>query len=245
VVLKGDAKSIDAVATAMFRLIQANYQFQRQVIRLRCDHESAFVQPKARQAFSKIGIHEIVPVSYGFYTQYPQFMEDKAKIIKQDNNHRSLAIIDRVIRTFRDMAYNLHIGVIGQEDMAHIVKIYNDTPHNTLSRLMGFDVTPAVAEADMKLQQEIRRRLLIQNYKITHSDGYDDIRADDRVYVYNEHQQFIKRRSPYLPDIYTVLDVGVRENPKITSNFIKGNQYLLINARNETVLMPRWKLRKI
>jgi hypothetical protein len=57
-------------------------------------------------------------------------------------NHTSLSIIDRMIRTIRDMAYNLGADVITTNNWDHVLDEYNHTPHDRLTELAGFDVSP-------------------------------------------------------------------------------------------------------
>ena len=57
---------------------------------------------------------------------------------KKDPMHSSLGIIDRVIRTLRDMAYNIKADVITPEIMEELVSQYNNAPHKTLLKLAGY-----------------------------------------------------------------------------------------------------------
>ena len=50
-----------------------------------------------------------------------------------DQNHSALAIIDRFIRTLRDMHSRMYSGkVIKKDQMKELVKIYNNTYHNSI-----------------------------------------------------------------------------------------------------------------
>jgi hypothetical protein len=57
-------------------------------------------------------------------------------------NHTSLSIIDRVIRTIRDLAYNMKVGQITPPIMDKIITLYTNAPHIGLTNIVKFDVTP-------------------------------------------------------------------------------------------------------
>jgi hypothetical protein len=51
---------------------------------------------------------------------YPSFAELDNMKVKSEPLHTSLSIIDRAIRTIRDIAFNLRIGVITPNEMKRI-----------------------------------------------------------------------------------------------------------------------------
>ena len=104
------------------------------------DGEKAFNSFEANIFYDKKGI-DFKPVPRQVMGAYPDFMKKEQKAVKTDPLHGSLGIIDRVIRTIRDMAYNMKIGVITQLDMDDIVKQYNHAPHKGLSKWAGFVVS--------------------------------------------------------------------------------------------------------
>ena len=73
--------------------------------------------------------------------------------------HNQLSLIDRMSKAVRDMIYNtkreLPTFELTDETLDEIANIYNNTPHETLSKTMGFDVTPANVLANQRLQDEI------------------------------------------------------------------------------------------
>jgi hypothetical protein len=113
---------------------------------LRGDGEGAFKSNEAKEFYKAHNI-KFIPVPRVLYP-----------IGKTGPNHKSLSIVDRVIRTIRDMAYvaglKLNSTVIKQ-----LADIYNNTPHSTLSSIMGFDITPNIVASDIDLETEIVRRI--------------------------------------------------------------------------------------
>jgi hypothetical protein len=124
---------------------------------------------------------------------------------KSEPKHTSLSLIDRVIKTIRDMAFNMRIGSITPEFLSGILIQYNNAPHRGLSELMGFPISPALMEEYSALRWEIRRRLIARNQEIYTSPGFI-LRPGQRVVIFNENSQLGKRRSIVKPEVFEVLD---------------------------------------
>jgi hypothetical protein len=71
------------------------------------------------------------------------------------------------------MAFRMGISQITPQNMPHIVLYYNLAPHSLLSHAMGFSVSPKQAHDNIKLQLEIKRKLIAGNEKITRMKGFD------------------------------------------------------------------------
>jgi hypothetical protein len=176
---------------------------------LRADGEKGF-KAKAGELRQRFNI-QFQSVYHRIQAEYPNFMnpENDPKF-GQSLNHTALSVIDRVCRTLRDAAFNVGTGAIDPDSMAKLVTIYNSTEHKTLSNIMGFPVTPLIANSDSQLEDEIRRRLLIHNYEITQQQGYDDIKVDDTVVVYNEYVDLPKKRRMICGNkLYKVVYIGI------------------------------------
>ena len=110
--------------------------------------------------------------------------------------HNQLSLIDRMSKAVRDMIYNtkreLPTFELTDETLDEIANIYNNTPHETLSKTMGFDVTPANVLANQRLQDEIVRRWMASNYSKTQSF---DIELGDIVYLYSPPTVFDPRKN--------------------------------------------------
>ena len=93
--------------------------------------------------------------------------------------------------------------------LTSILRIYNTTPHETLSQTMHFDVTPEDALKNKALQDEIVRRWMKYNYDLVDSEAFTDIEAGMRVWVYQPHydqgETFMKRRNTVRDKPYTVV----------------------------------------
>ena len=118
--------------------------------------------------------------------------------------HTELAPIDRFCRTLRDMLYNIgkifHGRVLTPELLREVLYQYNTMYHETLSKIMGFKLTPLQVHKNKNLQDEIIRRLSGRNYM-----AVDWSHRLGNVYVYNPRQTFEKRRGPYKHDEYEVV----------------------------------------
>ena len=146
-----------------------------------------------------------------------------------DPSHTSLALIDRAIRTIRDMAYNSRIELTPL-NISRLVDIYNLTPHSTLTQIMGFDVCPNDVASDKELETEIARRLEQQNYSIVHKPLF--LLPEGTICrVFEEYDKFSKRRSQVKPDYYKVIGNN-------------GTKYLLqnVNKKSDKLLLSRIKI---
>ena len=121
--------------------------------------------------------------------------------------HNLLSIVDRISRTLRDMVFNVRLErpdfKLTPESLTELATIYNTTPHDTLSKTMGFNVCPADVLKHKKLQDELLRRWTIDNINKTESYDFQRIKVGDKVYLHQPPQLFSKRRltvdaSPYV-----------------------------------------------
>lgn len=114
---------------------------------------------------------------------------DYDSITKTEPQHTSLGIIDRVIRTIRDIAWNMKVKTITPTIMKSIVDQYNNAPHNTLSHYAGFPVSPTMVQNDASLEEYIIREIMKENYNITRTSL---LSIGDKVKVYNLPDPMIK-----------------------------------------------------
>ena len=151
---------------------------------------------------------------------------------KTEPLHGSLAIIDRVTRTIRDIAYNMHIGVILPPDMEKIVNIYNNAPHKGLSKWAGFSVTPSMVQNDPKLEEYIVRKIVQANHNVMNKKGFQ-LKEGTEVKVYNEKDSLTKRRTVIQPGKFIIegFNRGLFKVKNINDNSIQ--------------LVPRFKINPI
>lgn len=123
------------------------------------DGESAFNSIEGKQAFSAIYDIDFTPVKPQMMGAYPDYIKDEQKHVKTNPLYGSLGIIDRFIRTIRDIAYNMHLGNITRRIMNEIVKQYNNSSHKTLSKYAGIPISPKMAQEDSQLEEFIVRRI--------------------------------------------------------------------------------------
>ena len=114
--------------------------------------------------------------------------------------------------------------------MDSFVEHYNNAPHDTLSKLMEFPMSPNDVFNDVDLEQEIITRIKKQNYEIMNSNGFH-INEGTPVIVQNESGTFEKRRSRVRPITYQV------------TGFDK-NKYLLRVGEKE-IRVPRYMIKTL
>jgi hypothetical protein len=104
----------------------------------------------------------------------------------------------------RDMSYQMGYENIIPDVMKRIVQFYNTAPHKRLSKIMGFEVSPNMAEQDSDLEREIIRRIQIKNEEIRNQHGFV-LRIGTKVYVHNPRDTLGKRRSSVKPYVGVVV----------------------------------------
>jgi hypothetical protein len=196
-----DSKSADAYLTTLSDMIVEN---ELGIRNLKGDSEKAFISKPAREFYKVNDINFIpAPISFG------------------NTNHSSLAIVDRLIRTIRDMQYNMGFASMTPQLMTEILNQYNSTPHETLG-VSPNDMTP---ELEYRLQRKIKQ----QNYNITTRRGFD-IKPGTPVLAYNDSNPLTKRRTI------------VRNKPfQVVGN--AGAMYQIVDEEGNTNMVPRYKLR--
>ena len=152
--------------------------------------------------------------------------------LRTSPNHNSLGIIDRVIRTIRDMAYHMEVNVITPQIMHDIVLQYNSAPHQTLSYYAGFDVSPKMVNDDAELENYIVRKICQENYNIKSQYGFD-LAKGTKVKIYNEKDPMIKRRSLIQPGDFEV------------DAFTNGMYRIKNTNNNKIIMLPRTKIAPI
>ena len=143
-----------------------------------------------------------------------------SKNISRTRDHSFLSPIDRMARTLRDMIFNAKRSnpsfIFNEQSLKELCKIYNSSPHDTLSKIMGFKVCPNDVFWNIELQDELQRRTYLMNYKIATSEGFQTIEVGSIVYLHKP-REFGKKRRLNVEDVpYRVLSL----NPLTIENVI-------------------------
>jgi hypothetical protein len=141
-----DTKSTDAYLLALSVIvdqIRSDPARQNTKISLMGDGEGAFGSEQAWRYYDQ---HNIgwSSVRRDMATEFPAFMTYQQSKVKSQPNHTSLGLLDRVVRTIRDMAFNSGIGTITPSVMKQLIDLYNRAPHITLSKIMHFEISPDI-----------------------------------------------------------------------------------------------------
>jgi hypothetical protein len=109
-----------------------------------------------------------------------------------DPYHTRLSIINRFIRTLRDMAYTF-IGetLIHLDIMQLLLERYNNAYHKSLSEVIGFDVSPMMLVKNRDLEAYFVRKMIGKQFN---SVMRNHIPIGTPVYVYNFTSPLEKRR---------------------------------------------------
>ena len=98
--------------------------------------------------------------------------------------HTSLALMDRLCRTIRDIAFNLNLkGIYNQQAMDLILYYYNNTAHDSLTKLIfksnpslkqlyPSGITPEDMNQNAYLENEYVKSCMNYNYKIMMQDDF-------------------------------------------------------------------------
>ena len=227
---KEDRKSTVGYLNALRALMDKGMEIKY----LQGDGEKAFNSDESNQFYVDHEI-EFLPIARQFKGAYPDFMRFEQLASKTTTPlHSSLGIIDRVIRTLRDMAYNMKISLITPNIMEELVYQYNNAPHKTLSKFAGFPVSPQQVQDDPELEGFIVRRICQENYNIKNSPGFI-LENDTNVKVYNRTDNMMKRRTKIQPGQFVVkgFDKGLFD--------VEGK----INGKNSIQKLPRYRIAPI
>ena len=141
------------------------------------------------------------------------------------NAHVYLAPIDRMARTLRDMVFNAKrfnkTFELNADTLQEILKIYNTTPHATLTEIMGFPVSPVQMLVFPILQDEFIRRVLSYNMRLMDS-VISQVKVGDIVYLHQPRKKLMKRRNSVEDDEYVVSE-------------IHGGKFILTNTKHPHV----------
>ena len=161
--------------------------------------------------------------------------------------HTSLALLDRLCRTIRDIAFNLNLrGIYNQQAMDLILYYYNNTSHDTLSKLIfnsnpslkqlyPAGITPNDAENNAELENEYVKACINYNYKIMLQDDFKLNPGDIVKVQFNPSgaSKFTKKRA-YLDKTDYIVDAYL------------GNMLKLHNSKtNEIVYKPRYQVQPV
>ena len=159
-----------------------------------------------------------------------------SKNISRTKDHSFLSPIDRMARTLRDMIFNAKRSnpafKFNEETLKGLCRIYNTTPHATLTKIMGFDVSPNDVFMHMELQDEIMRRIYLQNYKISTSAAFSSVQVGSIVYLHKPREFGKKRRLNVEETPYKVISL----NPLTLQNVITGQKLSEGIHRSDLVL---------
>ena len=147
----------------------------------------------------------------------------------EDTRHTHTSILDRVVRTFRDMLFNLKVKEPNALDLKAIADIYNKTKHETLSNVLGYPTTPEGMHSNESMQLLFIRRLQGINWSKMHVKSYH-IPDGHKVFVRAYYGKNEKRRATVENETYTVL-------------YHKGALYTVKNKEGEIKVVPRRDLR--
>ena len=147
----------------------------------------------------------------------------------KDTNHTHTAILDRIVRTFRDMLFNLKVKEPNPLDMKTIADIYNKTKHETLSKVLDQPITPEGLHRNESLQLLLIRRLRGINWSKTHVKSYV-IPEGRKVFVRARYGKMEKRRGTVENDEYHVVSH-------------EGALYRVKNKQGDEKVVPRRDLR--
>lgn len=226
---KVDVKS----SSSFLRGLNKMYEKGIRINHLVGDSEKCFWSYESQKFYDEIGVFDYWPVERQKKAQYPLFMKTKQSLNnKSEPSHNALGIVDRAIRTLRDMAFHMEIDVITPNIMESLVFQYNNAPHSTLTKYAGFPVTPFEAQCDIELEDLIVKNIARENYLIRERVGFY-IPTGTRVKIYNEKDNMKKRRSVIQPGAFEI--VAFSDGLYIVKNIIS----------EELQSVPRWKLSPI
>ena len=179
-ILSKDAKTTSSYLRALKKMID-EVKIMNPIRHLTGDGEGAFKSNLAKKFYEQYNIT--------FHPVTRMKIEGKKGT---DPLHSSLGLVDRFIRTIRDMLFNAELQITPLA-IKEMVRQYNNAPHTTLSKYIGFDVSPLMVKQDKNKEEYIVMK--INNENIQTRMRYDfNIPIGSKVKVYNEKDVLGKRR---------------------------------------------------
>ena len=113
--------------------------------------------------------------------------------------HSSLGIIDRFIRTIRDMLFIAGYYTTPPA-IDEMLRQYNNAPHATLSKYLGFPASPLMVQNDPDKEEYIAWRIQRDNLATQYKDDFD-LPIGSKIKVFNEKDILGKRRRIARPGV--------------------------------------------
>ena len=179
-VLSKDAKTTSSYLRALKKMID-DVKFMNPIRHLTGDGESAFKSNLAMKFYEQYNIT--------FHPVSRMKIEGKKGT---DPLHSSLGLVDRLIRTIRDMIFNAELEMTPLA-IKEMIRQYNNAPHRTLSQYIGFDVSPLMVQRDKDKEEYIVMKINKENIQTRMRNDFN-IPVGSNVKVYNEKDVMGKRR---------------------------------------------------
>ena len=213
-------KTIEATIKAMNKL-----KSMTNIKVITCDKEGAFTS----SVFSDWCKSEGIKLHLYTKNVMKGVVDDSAASVSSRGNHSTIALIDRLTKTLRNMsAIAYGTQSINPHMMEALINEYNDSIHSTLSRILKRNVTPNEMEASQDLRNEFVRLVSRHNVIKTLAPDFD---VKSKVYVMNEASSFDKLKPKLLPGMWHVIG---RKGP---------SSFILRNEEGHEIVAPRWMLK--
>ena len=180
-VLKYDSKTTSSYLRALNKMMNEAQEQNNPIVHLTGDGESAFTSRVAQSFYNENGIT--------FHPVPRMKIEGKRGT---DPLHTSLGLIDRLIRTIRDMTFTAKLELTPLS-IKEMIRQYNNAPHSTLSQWIGFEVSPLMVQQDKNKEEYIVMKINKSNLQTRMMYDFE-IPIGSHVKVYNEKDTLGKRR---------------------------------------------------
>jgi hypothetical protein len=129
----------------------------------------------------------------GFTAVEPELLSKyhiRLRIRPEDASHTRLSVVNRVVRTIRRLSgYKTNIT---PELMSGLVEAYNNTPHTTLLRSIGFPVSPIDVANDFNMEAHIALKAIHFNQPRREKN---ELEPGTKVNVHRSRMPFQKERA--------------------------------------------------
>ncbi len=157
-------------------------------------------------------------------------------------NHSTIRIVDRFVRTIRDMIYLIDPASDYSPDIInYVVDCYNNTPHSIFKEMLHIDISPNEIDDNKALENEFVRECVRYNLLLNTSDDFA-INIHTPYRIYNESDPQEKRRTKLLPGIYKWSGKMNHYEDKLTGKTKYGALYEMKSNKGQVMYVPRWML---
>ena len=166
------------------------------------------------------------------YYKKNNILTEKINVSKE--GHVRLGILDRLVRTIRQMCYNAELpDLVIPTEMIKIVLTYNNTQHSAFYKYAKIKATPLEVHKNEELEKQFIQSLIAQNGKTAEQDSFHLDSGTKVIVKAPDPEIFSKNKQSSMKGIYEV--VSYDDGKYVVKNTHSGKTIRNVPRRNLTL----------